>query len=342
MIRVHPWPIFLACSVALAAIDGTVVNRTTGKPQVSAPVSLVEIGQAGMKPLAAAQTDAQGRFRFQDSPTGPSLVQTTHQGVGYSAAIQPGAPTTGIELEIFDATRSAAAAEIAQHVILVEPSEKELALTESFFFKNQGRTTYHDPAGGTVQIMIPDAAQDTIQATATGPNNLPLQRSAAKAGKPNTYKIDFPIKPGETRIDVSYRLPFTSPGKFATRLLHKEALTRLVAPQGVEIKGAGLEELGPEPRSQARIFGVKGPSIEVEIQGTGSIRAAEAAPEDEESGPGIKQILPRLYDRAWVIVGIALAILALGFAMLYRREVPVQPAAPAPQPEPPPRGKRRS
>lgn len=269
MIRVHPWLILLTCSVALAAIDGTVVNRTTGTPQVNAAVSLIGIGQAGMTPLADTTTDAQGRFRFQDSPAGPSLVQTTHQGVSYSLAIQPGAPATGIELEIFDATRSAAAAEIAQHVILLEPSEKELALTESFFFNNQGKTAYHDPAGGSVQIMIPDAAEDSIQVTATGPNNLPLQRGAAKAGKPNTYKVNFPIKPGETRIDVNYRLPFTNPGKFATRLLHKETLTRLVAPQGVEIKGAGLEELGPEPRSQARIFGVKGPSIQVEIQGNG-------------------------------------------------------------------------
>ena len=131
-------------------------------------------------------------------------------------------------------------------------------------------------------------------------------------------------------------------------MLHKETLTRLVVPQGVEIKGAGLEELGPEPRSQARIFGVKGASIEVEIQGTGSIRAAEAAPEDDESGPGIKQILPRLYDRVWVIVGIALAILALGFVMLYRRACR-QPAraqsalaARGVDPSPTPRGKRRS
>ena len=311
------------------------VNRTTGKPQVNAAVSLIEIGPAGMKPLASAQTGAQGRFRFQDSPPGPSLVQTTHQGVSYSATIQPGAPTTGVELEIFDATRSAGAAGIAQHVILFEPSENELALTESFFFNNQGKTTYYDPAGGTLRIMIPDTARDTIQVTATGPSNLPLQRSAAKAGKPDTYKIDFPIKPGETRIDVNYHLPFTGPGKFATRLLHKETLTRLVAPPGVEIQGVGLEELGREPSSQARIFGVKGPSIEVEIQGTGSIRTADAAPEEEESGPGIKQILPRLYDRVWVIVGIALTILVLGFVMLYRRTVPTPP-------ETPPRGKRRS
>jgi hypothetical protein len=186
-----------------------------------------------------------------------------------------------------------------------------------------------------VRVSVPDAAAGTIQVTVTGPNNLALQRSAEKAGRPNTYKVDFPVKPGESRIDVNYKLPFASPGKFSGKLLQKEALTRLVAPQGVELKGDGLEAVGREPRSQAQIFGVKRAPFEVEIQGTGSIRSSESAAEDEDSGPGIQQILPRLYDRVYIVLGLAILILALGFAMLYRRTIP-------PAPEPPPRGKRRS
>jgi hypothetical protein len=205
--------------------------------------------------------------------------------------------------------------DIAQRVILLEPSDKELAVTESLILTNKGQA----PAGAALTVSIPDAARNTIQVTSVGPNNQPSQRSAEKTGRPNTYKIDFPIEPGETRLDVSYRLPFTAPGKFATRLLQKAAQTRLVAPAGVELKGDGLEMLGREPRSQAQIFGVTGDAIQVEIQGAGSIRPAEAPAEDDDSGPGIQRILPRLYDRVYIVVGLALAILALGFVMLYRR-----------------------
>jgi len=341
-IRVHSRPAFLACALAasaLAAVDGTVVNRTTGKPQAGAAVSLIEIGQAGMTPLADAQSDALGRFRFDASPKGAVLIQTTYQGVSYNAAIQPGAPATGVEVEIFEASKTPGAVEITQHVYLFEPSEKELNVSESFFYSNKGKTTYHDPSSGTARVLVPGAAGETIQVTVTGPNNLPLQRSAEKAGRPNLYKVDFPIKPGESRIDVNYKLPFANPGKFSGKLLQKETLTRLVVPAGVELKGDGLEAVGREPRSQAQIFNVKSGPFEVEIQGTGSIRSAEAAPEDEDSGPGIQQILPRLYDRIYIVLGIALAILALGFALLYRRSASEPPAAAGEKPAL--RGKRR-
>jgi hypothetical protein len=207
-----------------------------------------------------------------------------------------------------------AAVELTQRVIVLEPSDKELAVTESLILSNKGET-----AGAAVRVSIPDAARDTIQVTSVGPTNVPAQRTAEKAGRPNTYKIDFPVEPGETRVDVTYRLPFTSPGKFAARLLERAARNRLVAPTGVEIKGAGLELLGREPRSQAQIFEVKGDAIQVEIAGSGSMRSADAPAEDEESGPGIQRILPRLYDRIYLVVGLALAILALGFVLLYRR-----------------------
>ncbi len=39
----------------------------------------------------------------------------------------------------------------------------------------------------------------------------------------------------------------------------------------------------------------------------------------ESSGPQIEQIMPRLYTQAVPILGIALGILALGFALLYRK-----------------------
>ncbi len=228
----------------------------------------------------------------------------------------------------------AAGPELSQHVFLFEPGEKELTVTESFLFKNPEKTAVHDPVAGAVRVRVPEASGGTIQVTTTGPDNVPRQGASGKTGKKDIYKVDFPIPPGESRIDVAYRLPFTSPGKFSNRPLQKAAVTRLVAPPGVELAGQGLEVAGVEPRSQARIFNAAGGKFEIEIRGAGSIRAVDTAAEDEDSGPGIQQILPRLYDRAWVVIGIALAILALGFAMLYRRAPPLEP-------ESAPRGKHK-
>jgi hypothetical protein len=47
-----------------------------------------------------------------------------------------------------------------------------------------------------------------------------------------------------------------------------------------------------------------------------------AAQEEEDSGPPITQILPPAYDKMYWTLGLAGAILLLGFAMLYRRQEP--------------------
>ena len=69
-------------------------------------------------------------------------------------------------------------------------------------------------------------------------------------GKPNQFKLDFPIKPGESRVDLAWDMPFNSPGVFEDHMLCEGGLIRIVAPPGVEIKGDGLTSLGQEPTSQ--------------------------------------------------------------------------------------------
>ena len=60
--------LMLAGFPLLAAVDGTVINETTGKPAAGAVISLVQPGQGGMQNLASARTDAQGGFRFDKTP----------------------------------------------------------------------------------------------------------------------------------------------------------------------------------------------------------------------------------------------------------------------------------
>ena len=46
--------------------------------------------------------------------------------------------------------------------------------------------------------------------------------------------------------------------------------------------------------------------------------ASDSGAQADSAGPQIEQIMPRLYDKVIPILAIALGILALGFALLYR------------------------
>lgn len=298
---------------ALAAVEGTVINRTTGKPQPGTPVVLIRMSQAGMEPGQAGKTDAQGKFRLEGDAQGMGMLQATYQGVTYNHLVQPGAPTTGLEIDVYDSSRNPGAARVSQHLIVLEPSGDQLGVTETFFVSNGGKTTHVDPARGTLQFYRPPEARGGDQVSCTAAGGVPLQRAAEKTARADVYRVDFPVRPGETRFDVKYLLAFANPGVFRGRTLQEGAATRLIAPRGVTLTGDALTAAGVEPSTQAAIYNVSASEFEVQVAGSGSIRS------EEESGPGVEQILPRVYDRLVLILGLAAAILILGFVMLLRR-----------------------
>lgn len=309
---------FLSLATAFAAVDGTVNNRTTGKPQPGAMVLLFKLGQAGPEMLASAKSDAQGRFSIpRTAEGGPHLIEVAYGGVTYNSMLPPGTPTTNLQVDVFDSSRKPGKARVTQHMVVLEPAGQQLNVSETFFFANDGNLTWHDPANGTLRFLTPAAAKD-LKVMALAPQGMPVERAAEPAGPPGVYKLNFAIKPGETRFDATYWVPFTVPGSFSGKLLAQGVRTRLVVPNGVTLSGEGLKPLGQEPSTQAAIYEASEAAYKVEIQGTGSLRAA--ANEDAgDDGPSIQQILPRVYDRlAWIIVP-ALVMLALGFVLLYRR-----------------------
>lgn len=309
--------IFLLALPLMAAVDGTVVNRTTGKPQADATVTIYKLGQAGMESLESVKSDAQGKFLFQATATGgPHLVQAAFEGVTYNKMITPGAPATGLEVEVFASAPTPTGVKVKQHVFILEPSNGRLQVAENIVYENSGTRSYNDPAG-SVRLYLPAESEGKARIMCEGPKSMPIERTA-KLIKDNVYAVDFAIKPGETRIQANYDMPLGTPPVWAIKLLHKEGETRLATPAGVTLKGDGIKELGREPRSQAVIYEAAGPLIKAEVEGSGTI----TGPEQSDDTPQVQEVMPRLYDQWPVVVGLAAAILALGLALLYRTQVP--------------------
>ncbi len=306
----------LFCLVpAFAAIDGTVTNRTTGKLQPGATVTLFKITQNGPESIESVKSDAEGKFRIDQNVQGPRLIETAYDGVTYNKMLPPGFPANNVAIDVYNSSKQPGSATVSQHMVLFEPSAGQLAVSESYIWSNTGKTTFNDPDGGTLRFYAPVESKG-IQVNCTAPQGMPIRRAPQPAGKPDVYKVDFPIKPGESSINVTYTMPFTSPGVFEGKVLYKGGPTSLIAPQGVQIKGEGLESRGQEPRTRATIFQTAAADYKVEIEGSGSLRGQEA--ESEQSGPQIQFVLPKVYTKLPWILSLAFSILALGFVLLYR------------------------
>jgi hypothetical protein len=322
--------LFFAAAAAFA-IDGTVLNQTTGKPQPGASVTLFSL-QSGMQPVETVKSDAQGKFAFTKDEPGAALLQATYEGVTYNQMLQPGSARTGIPLAVYNVSMKGDA-EVKQHMMLFEPGPESMLVSESYIVGNTGNVTVNNPESGALRFSLPPGAKGIVQVNATAPQGMPVRRNAEKTAQANVFKVDFPLKPGETRIDLTYLVPGGAP--FEGRVLFRgDGTTRLVAPAGVELKGEGITSIGQEPSSRATIYSVASKEFTVEVAGTGSLRQPQTESAGSE-GPRVQQIMPRLFQGIdgsadlltkivsvkW-IVALAFAVLSLGFVLLYRAGTP--------------------
>lgn len=306
--------LFLAAAMMLqAAVTGVVMNKTTGKPQAGVSVTLTNFGAGGMEAAGSTKTDAGGRFRF-DSATGTAhLVQADYQGVRYNAPMSQ-AGGSGLEIAVYESAASVPQVKADQHMIMVESNGEELVVNETVVFNNPAQVTWSNPKAGTVKVFIPAVAGENIMARVIAQGGMPVERQPVKTSTANVWTVDYPVKPGETRFDFSYKVPPAAGAVLQTRLLNGAAAPKLVLPKGVEAAGAGIVNIGNEPQTQAAVFDITAKELKLAITGSGSLSVVPGN-EGESEGPKIKQIMPPGYERNWKwALGLTLAFLALGFA----------------------------
>ncbi len=315
----------LLASSLHAAIDGTVVNRTTGKPQANVNITLVKPGQSGMRTVGTTVSDAAGHFVFEkDEPGGgPQLLQASYKGVNYNKLMTPNIPTSNVELDVFEATNSPAVAHVAQQMLVIEPSTSQIAVSETVILQNDSNMTFRNPESGELRFYLPPAADGQVRVNAQGPQGMPLPQAAEKTSETDIFKIDFPIKPGESEFDVNYVLPAGSPFTFRGRVVGVKGMPtgplHLIAPPGVIFSGQDIQQIGTEPKTQATIYNVTAPGqFSFDISGTGSLHQQEADADDNADRPQVTEANPLIYRHFGWLVALAFAILGVGLVYLFR------------------------
>ncbi len=319
--------LLLALCVPLsAAVDGTIINGTTGKLQPNVPVSLVKPGQGGMRTLGNTTSDAAGKFAFTtDEPGGgPQLLQANYKGVNYNKLLTPNVVTGGVQVDVFESTASPAVARITQRLLVLEPTASQLAASETVVIQNDSKTTYNNDKLGALRFDVPAAANGQVRVSAQGPGGMPLPRAPQKTTEEDIYQVNFPIKPGQSQFEINYVLVAGSPITFHGRLANVKGMEataplRLVAPPGVTLSGKDVELIGTEPKTQANIYNVLARDVfTAEITGIGSFHPDENAATPEGEGAQITEGRPPVYAHIPWLLALALGVLGVGLVYLFR------------------------
>jgi hypothetical protein len=198
------------------SITGVVTNKTTNKPAIGDDVVLIRL-QQGMQEATRTKTDSHGHFTLDVPDQGVHLVRVTHDKANYFRPAPPG--TQSVEVEVYNAAAKVKGVNGEADVMRIQTdaSGKSLNVVENFFVKNESSPPLTQFSDRPFEFYLPAGA--VVEGSAAlAPGGMPVQASPVPLGDANHYAFIFPIRPGETRFQITYKLPYSGSLKFSPRV----------------------------------------------------------------------------------------------------------------------------
>jgi hypothetical protein len=285
--------LLLSSLASAQTLTGTVKNATTGKPAAGDEVVLLKLGQ-GMEESGRAKTDAKGQFTFKlDDAQSPHLVRAIHQDVTYHRMAPPG--TTSVEIEVYDVAKKIDGIEIVADIVRVQAEQGQLEIIREFGVQNASKPPRTQMSERNLEFYVPDGAQIIPDsATATTENGNPLKSAPVPEGEKNRYSFIFPLRPGLTRFEVAYQIPYTGSANLDPKSVYPLEHFVVMLPKSMQFASASasagfkLITYPNEPDAAVQVASntTPGQNLAFKISGEGRLQQPQENPQGQVSGGG--------------------------------------------------------
>jgi hypothetical protein len=268
--------LLLAATASAATLSGAVQNKTTGKPSANDEVALIGLSQ-GMSVLAQTKSDASGKFRFDFNDDGtPHLVRVTHQGVTYfptGGPITPGA--TSVEVPVYDSARKLDGVATNVSVMRIQADGGNMQVLELIAVKNDSKPPRALAGDRTYEFFLPSGAQ-LDGAQVQGPGGMAINTTAVPDGTSGKHHFTYPIKPGETRFEIAYHIPYSGEATFSPKIVDDIQHFVVMLPKSINFEAKNPSSFSPmdnDPNATVQVATqVKaGADLAFRVSGTGML-----------------------------------------------------------------------
>jgi hypothetical protein len=275
------------------SITGTVTNKTVNKPSAGDEVVLIRLAQ-GMQESTRTTTDSKGRFTLEVPDQGVHLVRVTHEKANYFRPAPPG--TQSVEIDVYDASAKVSGVSSEADVMRIQTDEsgKALKVVENFFIKNDSNPPKTQFGDRPFEFYLPEGA--VVEGSAAlGPGGMPVQAAPMPLGDPNHYTFVFPIRPGETRFQITYHLPYNGSLKLTPRPVMVTDTIAIMMPKSMKFTAGASSPYSPVTEElTAQTYVARSVSssqaLEFTISGTGQLpRDSQAAGGQSAASDGGQQ-----------------------------------------------------
>ena len=325
--------VFAGCLAASgqATLHGTAVNGTNKKPVSGDDVVLVRLDK-GMDEEARTKTNAHGEFTFQLADTQVMrAVRVRHKNVNYFQPVLPGSTTVGVT--VYESAPTVPGVHQNARSVIFEAEGNTLRVFEVFDVLNESQPPITQPE---FSFYLPDGA--TVEGgQAARQGGMALKVAPFPQGN-NKYAVAYPLLPGQTHLEVIYKVPYTGSFQYQPRLIGPLKGFIVVTPKSMGFSAASSSQYQiADPQTISPDFAgmdvhtASDPSNEKQlaftVSGEGAIpqqpaQQAGGGQPAEDNRPGIGLGPPNqrpnpLSSGQWGFLGVLTLFMAGGAAFLY-------------------------
>jgi hypothetical protein len=264
--------------------------------------------------------------------------------VHYFKSAPPG--TTTADITVYDAATQLENIVVDARVFHLQASAGRLDVSDMYVLKNESQPPRSRIGNQTFAMTLPDGAE-MGEASLTGPSGMPLTVAPVPSGVKNQYAFDFPIRPGETRFEVTYKLPYSGSYEFAITPETRLNELGVLLPKSMKFTGvsSGFAQDSDEAglavffaknmaANQPVKFSVSGVGLIADnAQGAGDAQPAGAAATPSSGGASVTNLQ---------ISGAVMFVILVGAFVLWRKAAAAKSAGQSTGGRPVPASKARA
>lgn len=321
----------LAPAIASAfTINGTVINGTTGAP---ATVTVHVVRPSGGMVVEQEIEARDGHFTIGDLDKNAPiyLIRIDYQGVMYNEPVRVTGGDVDVTVKIYEVTTSWEHLHVSSPSLIASRTGDVLEIERIYDVVNETdppRTVAGDEASFSFVLPADMVELKSSHVTAIG---VPIARTPVPVGENNLHKIDYPLRPGLTRVSVTYTVPYSG-GSYTLRErvpYDVENITVFQIDPDMDIAGGGVEFDVHNSTNSMNAYHATNVAGDTEITiafSGGTSEPAGATTADSGSRTGSVMLLPNAMEETSIIIMVImlLALLALAGVSVHGVESPLE------------------
>jgi len=235
------------------SVHGAVVNGTTGTADVTAVVSVID-PSAGMEPIHTVQA-TNGKFEIDKLDPGTYMARVDYEDVTYNTTFQiVGDEHASVTLTVYETTTSWDGVKVVVPHFTAARHGDHLVIERVYDIHNETqppRTVTGE--AGFFRFPLPDEMHN-FSGLYVQYGEVPIEREPIETDEERVYKVDYPIRPGLTRVVMSYTAAYdTGAVALEEKLQYDiESFTIFATDREMEIASSS-HELGTEDGPHAGV-----------------------------------------------------------------------------------------